>query len=141
MKDKYFLDTNVLVYSFDGKAKAKQKTSQELISSALSENQGVISYQVVQEFIHLSSRKFEKPFSLLESLKYLEEVLEPLCEIHSSMELYRRALRIKEEFGYAFYDALIISGAKEGGCKLLYSEDLRHEQTVVGVKIINPFLG
>lgn len=139
MRDRYFIDTNIFVYSFDRRDKAKQKKAKEIILGALSDHNGVISFQVVQEFINLSGRKFEVPFTRKEQLAYLEEVLEPLCAVHSSIELYRKSLRIQEDAGFSCYDSLIVAGALEGGCKILYSEDFNHGQNVSGVKIINPF--
>jgi predicted nucleic acid-binding protein len=32
-----------------------------------------------------------------------------------------------------------VRAAKEGGCSVLYSEDLQHGQSVDGVRIVNPF--
>ena len=139
MKDKYFLDTNILVYSFDKTQKIKQQKSQKLISSALSDHNGIISYQVIQEFINLATRKFEKPFLPKEAREYLDEVLEPLCAVHSSSQLYFKALKIHEEQKYSFYDSLIIAGAIEGGCRFLYSEDFQHGQKFSGIEIVNPF--
>ena len=140
MKDKYFIDTNILIYSFDQAAKAKQHKAQKLISTALSDNNGMISYQVLQEFINHSTRKFKTPFSPKDTRKYLEEVLEPLCAVHSTIGLYFKAIRIQEESRFSFYDALIVAGAIEGGCQILYSEDMQHGQKLSGLKIINPFV-
>ena len=139
MRDRYFIDTNIFVYSFDRQDKAKQKKAKEIILGALSDHNGIISFQVVQEFISLSGRKFAVPFTLKEQLAYLEEVLEPLCAVHSSIELYRKSLRVREDAGFSYYDSLIVAGALDGGCKVLYSEDFHHGQNAVGVKIINPF--
>jgi len=39
----------------------------------------------------------------------------------------------------SFWDALVVRAAKEGGCSVLYTEDLQHEHTLDGVRIVNPF--
>ena len=140
MKDKYFIDTNILVYSFDQTVKIKQRKAQKLISTALSDHDGIISYQVLQEFLSLSTRKFKIPLSSKETLKYLDEVLEPMCAVHSSIGLYFKAIRLQEESRFSFYDSLIVAGAMEGGCRILYSEDLQHGQKLSGLEIRNPFL-
>lgn len=139
MKDRYFIDTNIFVYSFDSRDKSKQKKAKEIIETALSDRNGIISFQVIQEFMNLAAKKFEPPFTPKEQLTYLEEVLDPLCAIHSSIELYRKALAIQEETGFSYYDSLILAGAGDGGCQFLYSEDLQHGRKASGVKIINPF--
>ena len=48
MNGKFFLDTNILVYTFDATAPAKQQIARELVSTAFTLQQGMISYQVVQ---------------------------------------------------------------------------------------------
>lgn len=65
MNAKFFLDTNVFVYSFDSSAPQKQKKSQALIEAALESQTGSISWQVVQEFLSVATRKalrFFRPF-------------------------------------------------------------------------------
>ena len=48
MSDRFFLDTNIFVYSFDQSATAKARKAAQLIRKALTTQKGVISYQVVQ---------------------------------------------------------------------------------------------
>ena len=63
MSVKYFLDTNILIYSFDHSSKNKQTIAQNLIQKALTDNAGVISWQVAQEFLNASTRLFKKIFT------------------------------------------------------------------------------
>ncbi|MEX0828709.1 MAG: hypothetical protein WD032_00530 [Nitrospirales bacterium] len=53
--------------------------------------------------------------------------------------MFRQALIIQQDTHYSFYDSLIISGALQTGCEVLYSEDLQHGQQIRGLKVINPF--
>ena len=139
MKDKYFIDTNILVYSFDFESFEKKKIGDDIIKSAITENKGCISYQVIQEFLNVSTKKFEVPLSLSDCKKYLDNVLAPLCEIFTSVELYHRALDVMERWQYSFYDSLIIAAALQSDSKILYSEDLQHNQKIQSIKIVNPF--
>ena len=139
MNDRYFLDTNILVYSFDGNSPAKQEVARELISVGLTSGKAVISYQVVQEFMNVSTRKFQQPLSYADAEKYFDQVLDPLYEIPSSSDLIRKALEVAERWKYGFYDALIISGALMGNCSILYTEDLQDQQQIEFLKIVNPF--
>ena len=59
MKDRFFLDTNIIVYSFDSNAVEKQKKARELIAESLSSGNGIISVQVVQEFLNVATKKFK----------------------------------------------------------------------------------
>ena len=139
MSAKYFLDTNIFVYSFSHHVPSKQNRALELIGEALEEGAGMISSQVVQEFLNVALHKFEKPLSWEESYQYFEEVLGPLCGVYPDPELYRNALHFQHETGCRFYDALIIASAIEGGCKTLYSEDLQDGRKIAGLSIKNPF--
>jgi predicted nucleic acid-binding protein len=140
MSAKFFLDTNIFVYSFDSRHPAKQKKAQSLIDKALSDHSGLISTQVIQEFLNVALRKFEKPLSVEESRSYLDLVLTPLCEVFPTAKLYQQALEITAETGFSFYDSLILASASAGDCKILYTEDLQNNQRVANLTIQNPFL-
>lgn len=140
MNDKYFIDTNIIIYSFDQTQKRKKKISQKLIGDALENATGIISYQVIQEFLNVATGKFKAPLSYQDCQKYLNIVLEPLCEVFSSLELYHQTIDIMERWQYSFYDSLIIAAALKGNCSIIYSEDLQHEQKIMDVTIMNPFV-
>jgi predicted nucleic acid-binding protein len=140
MSGKYFLDTNILVYTFDQTYPKKLDISKHLVKDALNKQSGCISYQVIQEFLNVASRKFIKPLSVVDCQTYLSNVLEPLCEVFSSTSLFHRALEISDRWHFAFYDALIIAAALSTESKILYTEDLQHHQKVMDMIIVNPFL-
>ena len=140
MSAEFFIDTNVLVYSFDHEATEKRTIASVLIGKALSTGNGVISYQVVQEFLNVSSRKFAVPMKANDQQKYLDTVLMPLCRVFPSIDFYRTGLGICARFGFSFYDSLIVAGALQKKCRTLYSEDLQHQQQIEDLTIINPFL-
>ena len=135
----FFLDTNVFVYSFDSSAPAKQQTARQLVQTALRTQRGVISTQVVQEFLNLALRKFSQPMTVSGARDYLRSVLIPLCQHYPSTVFYDHALLLKEETGYAWYDTLIVTAAIETRCSTLFSEDLQSGRVVRGVTIVNPF--
>lgn len=139
MKDKFFIDTNVFVYSFDTSNQTKQQKANELIKKALHDHVGIISSQVVQEFINVSTRKFSTPMSIQDSEKYLKQVLSPLCQVFTSIDLYFKALDVMDRWQFSFYDSLIISAALQADCQTLYSEDLQHNQKIQTLTIVNPF--
>ena len=140
MSNKYFLDTNIFVHSFNSREKGKQLRSLELISVAIDKQTGCISYQVIQEFLNVATRKFIKPLSISDCQRYLNSVLEPLCEVFASVGLYNQSLEISERWRYSFYDSLIIAAAINSRCSILYSEDLQHGQIIQGLTISNPYV-
>ena len=140
MKDKYFIDTNIFVYSFDSNEPTKSAIASNLIQNALKEQIGCISSQVIQEFLNVSTKRFSPPIEAKDSLKYLNTVLAPLCEIYPSIELYRKTIETSERWKYSFYDSMIITAAIQTNCSILYSEDLQHGQKVQSLTIVNPFI-
>ncbi len=139
MSAKYFLDTNILVYSFDHASPPKQKIARRLIDDAIEDDKGVISSQVVQEFLNVATRKFAVKLNRRDIHMFLEDVLLPLCVVFPNPKTYARSLDISEETGFSFYDSMIIAQAQEAGCGVIYSEDLQHGRTLQGLKIIDPF--
>jgi predicted nucleic acid-binding protein len=109
-------------------------------STGLENGNGCISYQIVQEFLNVALRKFSTPLSVADAAIYMTAVLEPLCEISSTVSLYRQTLGIVERWRYSFYDALVIASAMAADCHVLYTEDLQHEQKIGDLTIINPFV-
>lgn len=140
MSGRFFLDTNVFVYSFDTSAPSKAAQAAKLIGRGIETRGGIISYQVVQEFFNVALRRFAKPMSSMDAEQYLTTTFRPLLAVHSSPVLYGEALRIMARFRVAWYDALIVAAAIEGRCEVLYSEDFQHGQQIESVKITNPFI-
>ena len=140
MSAKFFLDTNILVYTFDSRATRKKGRAQDLVDQALQSQDGVVSTQVIQEFLNVATTKFHRPLTLHDAQRYLQEVLAPLCIVFTSIDLYRQALDLQHETRYSFYDSLIIGGALQAGCQTLFSEDLQHGQHIRSLQIINPFI-
>ena len=138
MSGRFFLDTNVLVYTFDHREPAKLARARELVAEAL-RGQGMISTQIVQEFLNVARRKFEQPLSSEECRSYLDGVLEPLCEVFPTIDLYHRGLELMDRWKYGFFDSMVLAAALAGGCRTLMSEDLQHGQVIEGLTIVNPF--
>jgi predicted nucleic acid-binding protein len=61
MSDKTFVDTNILIYAHDVDAKAKQETAKRVLHQLWSERTGVLSMQVLQEFMSTSHERFRAP--------------------------------------------------------------------------------
>ena len=140
MSVKYFIDTNIIIYSFDNDALVKKDIALALIKQALMQQVGCISYQVTQETLNVLVRKFHEKLTTDDVKLFLQEVLSPLQLINPSCILFERAISIQSRWKYSFYDSLIIAGALESNCNILYSEDLHDGQKIEGLEIVNPFV-
>jgi predicted nucleic acid-binding protein len=139
MSAKYFIDTNVFVYSFDDRQLLKKERALALIQGALKTGTGMISTQVIQEFLNVATQKFAVPMKIEDARAYLRLVMNPLCQIYPNLALYESCLELQAETRFSFYDSLILAAALQGGCDTLYSEDLQDGQEVRSVKIVDPY--
>lgn len=137
MKGKFFLDTNIFVYSFH--TTPKKEKALELIKTAHVKN-GCISYQVIQEFLNVALKKFDRPIKYNDLQLYLNKILLPICEVFPSERLFTEAIDVSERWNYSFYDSLIIASALESQCTILYSEDMQNGQKIRDLMIVNPFI-
>ena len=133
-----FIDSNIFVYMFDESAPDKRRRANALVRQSLTDKNGCISFQVVQETLNAVIRKFEITREQVQQL--LEGTLIPLWQIYPSPALYLSALDLRERYGFSFYDSLIVAAALEAGCTRLYSEDMQHGQQIHQLTIYNPFV-
>jgi predicted nucleic acid-binding protein len=106
------------------------------IISKLSENGGIISTQVLQEFYNIATKKLGLS---KENAKILLERLSECFIVHKNSVLdILHAIEISIKTQFSFWDSLIISAALAEGCSYLYSEDLNSGQSVEGLIIKNP---
>ncbi|PUA27749.1 MAG: hypothetical protein B0W54_14520 [Cellvibrio sp. 79] len=131
MRDRIFLDTNILVYALLDEGH-KQKTAFELLQSGC-----VISTQVLNEFTQVARKKAKLEW---QEITDLSNAIQTLTEIIPLMrETHNLGLEIAKQYGYGFYDSLIIATAIESQCNLLISEDMQHGQRIEMLVISNPF--
>ncbi|MBF0467543.1 MAG: PIN domain-containing protein [Desulfamplus sp.] len=132
MNDKYFLDTNVLIYSI-GNIISKKTIAINLIGK-----DAVISTQIITESANVMSRKLKYGYPEIRVItnRLTEEMSLHIITHHT----IKTALDIAEKYGFSYYDSQVIACALESDCYILYSEDLQHNQLIENsVRIINPF--
>jgi len=140
MSVRYFLDTNVFVYSLDSDEPQKASVAETLITAGATTGLGAISYQVVHEFFNVATRRFRANMTSTELERYFFRVLLPLMKVSPSPSLFLEALDLHDRNRLSWYDALIVAAAIQGQCKTLYSEDLQHGRRFGDLIVENPFL-
>lgn len=111
-----------------------------LILQASATHKGIVSFQVVQEFLNIALCRFAQPLTTAEAEHYLSIVFRPLLAVHSSQALYSEALRLQDKHKLSWYDSLIVAAAIEAKCDILYSEDMQHGRKFGNLQIQNPYL-
>lgn len=136
--ERYFLDTNVLVYLFDGDAPARQTRAREIFQTYGATGQLVISTQVLQEFYVTVTRKLARPLTPEVAYRAVQNLTAlPVCQV--TPELVLSAIQRSLSVRLSFWDALIVQAALDSGAAALWSEDLQHGQVIDGLRIENPF--
>ena len=131
-----FFDSNVLVYIAIKQDAAKKKVAIQLVASAIENQSGYISLQVLRE---VANCMFKKSNDSIEHIRETLSGFDALDCLDESRDLLDRAIEIKDEYGIQFYDAMIVAAAEAAGCETLYSEDMGDGQIYGGTLIVNPF--
>lgn len=139
MKDRYFIDTDILVYANDLSQPEKKQKAQQIILSGIREDTIALSTQVLSEFFITVTRKIKVPLSS-EIAKKEIQLLGNSEIVDIDMPLVIQAIDISKKHQLSYWDSLIISAAVRSRSVILYSEDLTHNQTIEGIKIVNPFI-
>lgn len=126
-----FFDTNILLYLLSGDT-TKATRAEKLIGS-----RGVISVQVLNEFVAIAVRK---PVLKFHEIREILLTIRGLCAVRPvDIETHGLALDLAEERHFSIYDSLIVAAALRAKCTVLYTEDLQHNQRIEGLTIKNPF--
>ena len=131
-----FFDSNVLVYIAINQNAAKKKVAIQLVASAIENQSGYISLQVLRE---VANCMFKKSHDSIEHIRETLSGFDALDCLGESWDSLDRAIEIKDEYGIQFYDALIVAAAEAAGCETLYSEDMGDGEIYGGILIVNPF--
>ena len=133
MSDDAFLDTNVLVYAF------KRDDPRAIIADKLLASGGLVSVQVLNEFVAVARRKLQAPWlEVLEALAMIRR----LCgdPVPLTVGAHEAAVEIASQHNYSIYDAMIVATAIQNGCRTLYSEDMQDGRRFgLSIEIRNPF--
>src|SRR5271169_5613839 len=123
MADKYFVDTNILLYAHDRSAGLKHERARQLIERLWTSGQGVLSTQILQELCLNLRRKIARPLPVEEIRHIIQDYLSWEIVVNSPASVLH-ALDIELRYRVSFWDALILHAAESSGATVLYSEDL-----------------
>lgn len=138
MSDRYFVDTNILIYAHDSAAGEKHARAKALIEQLWESRAGVVSTQVLQELAVNLRRKARKPLDAKATRDIVSDYLAWHVVVNGGDSILE-ALDLEARYQVSFWDALVIQAAQAGGAELLYSEDLSDGQTYGRVRVVNPF--
>jgi predicted nucleic acid-binding protein len=135
MKDKVFIDTNILIYLYSEDEIEKQQIAESLLDNS----SPVISIQILNEISNVMMKKMKLDHGTIS--RVIDE-LSTYCIVKGiTVGTIQSAIKIAEKYRYSYYDSLVMASALEDQCKILYSEDMQHRQHIEDqLRVINPFL-
>jgi predicted nucleic acid-binding protein len=138
MSDRYFVDTNILMYAHDTAAGEKHERAKGVFEALWSDRSGAVSTQVLRELCVNLRRKTAKPPDIEATRDIVTDYLTWHLVVNGGVSILD-ALEIEQRYRVSFWDALVIAAAQECGANVLYSEDLSDGQMYGSIRVVNPF--
>ena len=131
-----FVDTNILLYA--ASTAAADQVKRQVARGVLTQPDIGFSAQVLQEFYAVAVSKQSLQMTHDEAVAVLQSLANfPVWPV--SRELVLDAIDARQRFGISYWDAAILTAARQMGCQTLFSEDLNAGQVYDGVTVVNPF--
>lgn len=138
MRDRVFVDTNVLVYAHDASTGAKHEAARSIVERLWDERSGAVSTQVLQELYFSLRRKVARPLPPAEARAVVADYLRWEVVVNNG-ESILEAAALEERYGISFWDALVVQAARACGALTLLTEDLSDGQLYDSVRVVSPF--
>ncbi|MCP5010881.1 MAG: PIN domain-containing protein [Aestuariibacter sp.] len=137
------IDTNVLVYRFDGRFPEKQKIATKLLRRGIEYNSVRLPHQAIIEFVAATTRvRLPDQQSILppeDARREAEEFLTQFEVLYPNEAIVRTALRGTSAYQLSWFDADLWAYAEHYGLEEIISEDFQSDRLYGSVKIHNPF--
>jgi predicted nucleic acid-binding protein len=135
-KARCFIDTNVLVYADSTDEPLKQRIAIDLLRHLRFERLGVLSTQVLNEYVHVGLRKLGLSHAHIREQLHCYRQLDMATVTPETIDM---ALDLHGKHALSYWDALIVASAHLAGCSVLITEDMGTGEVLAGVKLLNPF--
>jgi len=137
------VDTNVLVYRFDGRFADKQRIATEILRRGIQEDSVRLPHQAIVEFIAAVTRPIRGHAILKQddALREAEEFLKQFTILYPNEAIVRNAIRGCAAYHLNWFDAHLWSYAEHYGMDEILTEDLQHDRLYGTVRVVNPFIG
>ena len=137
------VDTNILVYRFDGRFPDKQQIATALLRQGIEEDSVRLPHQALIEFVSVVTRPLDdgRPLLPLEAAyREAEELLSQFELLYPTEDVVRMAMRGASAYQLSWFDAHLWAYAEHYGLNELISEDFQHGRLYGTVRARNPFV-
>jgi predicted nucleic acid-binding protein len=136
------VDTNILVYAFDGRDPRKQRIAAEVILDGAARDTIRIPHQALIEFYSVTTRLRYGQSPILAAADAAREInlmLQHFPILYPDASVLRTALRGVVEHQLSWFDAHLWAYAETYGIAELLSEDFQHGRVYGSVRATDPF--
>lgn len=139
MTARALVDTNVLVYAYDGAEPDKQERAFQVLDELALTGHGALSAQILAEFVVAVTRRIPTPLSLQEAQERVENLLKAWTVFDLTGLIVLEAARGVRTHNLSYWDAQIWATARLNQVPIVLSEDFHSGSTLEGVTFVNPF--
>jgi predicted nucleic acid-binding protein len=137
MSDRYFVDTNILMYAHDASAGEKHESAKAIVEELWRDRTGVVSTQILQELTVNLRKRVRRPLDGKATREIIADYLTWQVIVNGG-ESILEAIDLEARYRISFWDALVLQAAHVSGAVVIFSEDLSDGQTYGSVQVINP---
>jgi predicted nucleic acid-binding protein len=134
--DRFFVDSNLLLYYVDPVDSRKQARATEWLEALWMAGAGCLSWQVLHEFYWNAVRKMHLDPALSRGLV---EDLAHWKPVDTTLGLLQQAWHWVDSAQLPYWDALILAAARRSGARYLLSEDFQPNRLYDDIRVLNPF--
>jgi predicted nucleic acid-binding protein len=134
--DRYFVDSNLILYYVDPIDSRKQARAAQWLGALWAAGVGCLSWQVLHEFYWNAVRKMR-----LEPAR-AREIVEDLAHwkpVDTTLGMVQQAWHWTDAAQLTYWDALILAAAQRAGARYLLSEDFQSNRYYDEILVLNPF--
>lgn len=137
-----FVDTSVLVWTYDPLDSRKRERALRRLEQETESGTPVVSANVLSElFVALTKKKGRsKPIMTPGDAADAVRLYRALTVVSVDSEQVEHALFLRKEHQLGYWDALNLASAIAGGCTLFLTEDAQSAPVIEGVRFEDPLL-
>jgi predicted nucleic acid-binding protein len=132
-----FADTNLIVYTLDPLEPEKRRHAKDFLTWIINHHTLILSAQSLNECYRVvTERRGLMPRNEARRFVY---ALSDYCTASYDFRVIQTAWKIQDKHGYGWWDCMLLAAASSARCDVFLSEDMKHEERVEGLIILNPF--
>jgi predicted nucleic acid-binding protein len=132
-----FADTNLIVYTIDPQAREKRQHAKDFLNRIIDRHTLVLSPQSLDECYRVVTEK--RDLMPRNEARLFVYALSEFCTAPYDFAITQAAWHMQDKHGYGWWDCMLLASASFARCDVFLSEDMKHEQRVEGLVILNPF--